>query len=387
MKHYLLWASLIAGFSVYAQTEFSQSSNQNIWVGNSAACTTSGPGTIHNNSFIRVFDTDDYNVQDTVFFVYIKLAVESTSGGSYDIIGRVHELNGTLQFGNMSLLAADTTAVYPDSTLYRMIIPIKDGYALPGDTLVAEVFTPLNASIIFFPGSNPYVESGPSYMAASGCGFFEPTTFSSIGYPQIKLLLSLWVNHKPVLNDFSVSVFKDNELAFLKSDFDNAMNDYDNDTVGMVRINTLPASGILKQDGIALNVGDTVYSDELALLTYMPNAGYSGNDAFDVQVRDAFHWSNTMTTIDITVINWQLGLNESLQQDMVIYPNPASSNITIQTPVATGDILVFDAVGALVKSHSLSSGSTLDVSELESGIYFVVLNSGSQVSVQQFVRE
>lgn len=368
-----------------AQTRLTQNSQHNIWVGNSAACTTSGPGTIHNNSFLRVFDTDDHNVMDTVFFVYIELGVESTSGGNYDLIGRVHQLNGVLQFSNMSVMAADTAAVYPDSTIYKMIIPMQDGYALPGDTLVCEVFAPLNGAITFFPGSNPYVESGPSYLAASGCGMAEPTTYASIGYTQVKLVLNLWVNHKPFMNDMAMSVFKDEVLSFTKYDFDNSMNDFDSDTTGMIRIESLPLSGSLALNSVPLNVGDTVNSDELAQITYTPNLGYYGADSFNIRAHDAYHWANNTSAVHITVINWQLGVSDLSEFQIELFPNPSDEFIYVKNFNPLWKISLYNSSGVVIERFINTEGrmSTVD---LASGIYYLVIDMENSITVSSFIK-
>lgn len=371
---------------LFAQTRLTQNSQHNIWVGNSAACTTSGPGTIHNNSFLRVFDTDDHNVLDTIFFVYIELGVESTSGGNYDLIGRVHELNGVLQFSNMSLIAADTAAVYPDSTIYKMIIPMQDGYALPGDTLVCEVFAPLNAAITFFPGSNPYVESGPSYIAASGCGMAEPTTYASIGYTQVKLVLNLWVNHKPFMNDLALSVFKDEVLSFTKSDFDNSMSDFDSDTTGMIRVESLPLSGTLALNSVALNIGDTVYSDELSQLTYTPNTGFYGADNFSIRAHDAYHWANNTTAVNITVINWQLGITDLSTLNIELFPNPVDEFVYVKNYNPSWKILLYNSSGAMIE-QSVNSEGRIATGYLASGIYYLVIDMQGSVAVSTFIKK
>src|SRR5688572_20988351 len=105
MKKLILVVSLSAAFTLHGQTMLTQSSNQTIWAGDSAACTVSGTFTIQDNSFIRVFDINTFSIQDTAFFVYLQLGVESTSGGAYNLIGKVHKLQDTLLFANMTLLA------------------------------------------------------------------------------------------------------------------------------------------------------------------------------------------------------------------------------------------------------------------------------------------
>lgn len=385
MEKILLTLLFFVTLGSQAQTRLTHSTNQNVWANNSAACTTSGPGTIHNNSFIRVFDTDEFNVQDSVFFVYIELGVESTSGGNYDLIGRIHELNGSLAFANMTLLAADTAAVYPDSVVYKMTIPIKEGHALPGDTIITEVFAPLNPVIIFFPGSNPYAETDPSYIAAAGCGLLEPTDYETIGFPSRHLVLNLWVNHKPTLNTISSSVFKNNELSFQKSEFDAAVFDHDSDTIGMIRVESLPANGLLELASVAVSIGDTIYGNELDQLTYTPDTDYSGSDNFTVRIRDAYHWANNTTDVDITVFNWQLALNEQVTNQISLLPNPASDHVTVQCAEQITAVRLFNSLGDEIEINWLTY-QAISVEGLATGTYFVLIETELGWSVERLIK-
>jgi hypothetical protein len=386
MKKTLLAFGSFIMFAAYSQTPLYQNSNENIWAGQSVACTTTGPGTIHDNKFLRVFDTDNFAaIQDTAFFVYIEMAVQECTGGAYNLIGRVYKLDGVLQYSNMTLISDDTAATYPDSSLYRMKIPFTEGYALPGDTVVTEVYAPVNAAIIFFPGANPYVESGPSYISAPGCAFPEPVTFASLSYPGVKLILKLWVNQKPVLNDFSTSVFKDNSISFIKADFDASMTDFDSDTINMVRIQTLPTNGTLTLNGNLVAAGDTVLSHQIDSLSYLPNLAYSGTDLFTVLVKDNYHWSNMNTTISIDVLDWQLGVKESNLSDAKVYPNPTSNTLTIDLDNTIESLKIYDQQGRLVKTL-IGSSKTIDVSMFANGIYFIELKTSGNTSFVKFVK-
>lgn len=385
MKKALLLFSCGLLFKTYSQTPLFQNSNEHIWAGHSVACTTTGPGTIHDNKFIRVFDTDTFDIQDTAFFLYIEMAVQQTSGGPYDLIGRVYELNGSLLYANMSLIADDTAAVYPDSSIYRMKIPLDEGYALPGDTLVTEVYAPLNDTIIFFAGSNPYLETGPSYLAAPGCGFIEPTTMADLSNPQVKLILKLWVNQKPSLNSISTYVFKDDTLDFTKTEFDAAMADFDSDTISLLQITALPLNGILRMNGFPMNVGDTVLSYQIDSLSYIPNSAYVGLDAFTVRVKDGYHWSNTSGDIQIDVLNWQLGINEVVNSNDLVYPNPVHDFLTVNLQEPPKFFKVIDVFGREIQLKQLDN-SRFDVSELPAGTYFFVAESNVGISVNRFVK-
>jgi len=384
MKRTCLVAYFLSTFFLYAQTEFTHNTNHNIWNSGSAACTTPGPLTIHDNSFIRVFETNDFGIMDTAFFVYIQMGIQTTSGGAYDITGRIHKLHDTLLFANMTLLAADTAAVFADSAIYKMKIPIKDGYALPGDTLVTEVFAPVSPVVVFYPGTNPYAETSPSYIAAAGCGLLEPTEYSAIGYPNAHLALNLWVNQKPSMADLSLSVFKNNMLDFQKADFDAAWMDHDNDTLHFIRIETLPPAGNLELNGVAVNAGDTIYSAELATLSYTPLANYVGNDIFKVRVKDGYHWANNTTQVNLTVFDWAVGIEEKNGAAFSMYPNPGSAVITVSSDEKIQEIRVFDSKGSNLRINA--QNNQFDISELPAGTYFVVVTTETGTTVEKLVK-
>ena len=385
MKKLLFLLMVMAVFAASGQTILTQSTDPDIFPGSLAACNTSGPGTIEDNHFMRIFDTDNYNVQDTVFFLHIEMAVDNTSGGPYNLVGRVHEIEGAALFSNMTLLATDTAAVFADSGVYKMIIPFKNGYALPGDSIVAEVFAAQNGLIVFNPGTNPYPETGPSLLVAPACGLTEPTAYSSIGFANIKLLLNLWVNHKPVLNDITTSVFKDNVLNFAKADFDAAFTDHDADTVEMLRILALPVNGTVENNGVPVVVGDTVYCNEIDLLTYTPEAGFFGADSFKVAARDNSHWSNDSATIAITVLNWQVSVEENTSQKIELYPNPANDFVYLRSTEKIEALYLYSATGAVLDRPSVSDAA-IDLSALPGGVYFIAIRCGDTWTVEQIVK-
>jgi hypothetical protein len=386
VKFNFVWIVIfLLGQVSFAQTVMFQNSSEIIWSGNSESCVTSGPGTIEDNRFMRVFDTDDYSIQDTAFFVYLEFAVESTSGGSYELVGRVHQLNDLLLLSNMDLLAADTISIYPDSSLYRMQLFFKDGYALPGDTLVAELFAPLNPSVFFLPGSNPYLESGLSYIVAPACGLWEPTAFDDISFPEIKLILKLAVNQKPFLSGLNVTVFKNGNYTFKKSEFVSGFSDYDSDTLHALRIVELPLHGTLTLDGIPLIIMDTIDVDEILNLAYTPNTDYVGLDSFSIQAGDAYHWSWDSSFVSLDVINWQLGLIEKSGHSIRLSPNPANDFLIVHIEEPINAHHVYNSLGQLMNVPR--RGNELDVSNLPAGNYWVKLQFENRQVTQPFIKE
>lgn len=71
-----------------------------------------------------------------------------------------------------------------------------------------------------------------------------------------------------------------------------------------------------------------------------------------------------------------------------IYPNPATHNITIKTDSTFNKIEVLNFLGQLVISRpEVCNNTTLDVSHLTNGIYFVRVISETGVNVQKFVKQ
>lgn len=72
-----------------------------------------------------------------------------------------------------------------------------------------------------------------------------------------------------------------------------------------------------------------------------------------------------------------------------IFPNPTSSQLRL-TPAFEGEysIRIFDVTGKLISTEKfLQNTSTVNVSNYKSGIYFIELNNGFQVSTLKFVVE
>lgn len=78
-------------------------------------------------------------------------------------------------------------------------------------------------------------------------------------------------------------------------------------------------------------------------------------------------------------------IGEPTLEGVSVYPNPASSNITVSLPdhISEGTATLFDAKGRLVQTHSLSETvSTLDISSLSAGVYVVEINNTIGQSAQ-----
>lgn len=94
---------------------------------------------------------------------------------------------------------------------------------------------------------------------------------------------------------------------------------------------------------------------------------------YNVTVTDA----NGCTTTTQVIVSSTVGINESNVNAFKLYPNPTNGIMTIESTL-TGNVnvKVMDAVGKLVMNTIINNAkSTIDLTSLERGVYFIQLNN------------
>jgi hypothetical protein len=84
-------------------------------------------------------------------------------------------------------------------------------------------------------------------------------------------------------------------------------------------------------------------------------------------------------------------INFDLNNNIVLYPNPAknSINVNVASEVRLKSIAIYNPLGQLVKTFEaseLSSSSSIEVSELKKGTYFMEINSNQGKTTKKFVK-
>lgn len=77
---------------------------------------------------------------------------------------------------------------------------------------------------------------------------------------------------------------------------------------------------------------------------------------------------------------------EKIEENVFVYPNPATNELNIISTKVLDQVQIFSRDGKLVKSESLTSTS-IDVSDLNPGIYILQLQWEDAVSVVKFVKQ
>lgn len=127
-----------------------------------------------------------------------------------------------------------------------------------------------------------------------------------------------------------------------------------------------------------------------ATIALITQAGFSASQYEYDTLRTAKWWSDDVnvrfpliemeyeTNGDAIVVDWletfpAVGINKSsLVNDVALYPNPASTEITLTTElIENNSIAILDVTGKLVKEISFTTNKiNISVSELDNGIYF-----------------
>jgi len=102
----------------------------------------------------------------------------------------------------------------------------------------------------------------------------------------------------------------------------------------------------------------------------------------------AFNHSDTQFGT-ITVVDIIDGIEENTLIDFFIYPNPVESEVNILTKTQIEKIEVLDVSRTVQKQENpidFNGSYSLDVSELETGIYFIIVHSGEFKGVKRFIK-
>jgi len=88
----------------------------------------------------------------------------------------------------------------------------------------------------------------------------------------------------------------------------------------------------------------------------------------------------------ITISNQSIGINESFSSNLYIYPNPANSQLTINTKEQIQSIHIIDVTGKTVKTIT-PKGNTIEVSDLTKGIYFLQAQTENGIVNTRFIKQ
>lgn len=122
-------------------------------------------------------------------------------------------------------------------------------------------------------------------------------------------------------------------------------------------------------------------------LTQTPNTGTVVGVGSHLITMVATSGTSTVTRTFTLTVTPSLGVAENDKKNIVVYPNPTSSNLTIQGEFDSEEsITIFNLLGQKVMEHTIDSNEqVVNVSKLASGVYTIYFNSSK--ATFKFIKE
>ncbi|MCZ8196138.1 MAG: T9SS type A sorting domain-containing protein [Flavobacterium sp.] len=79
--------------------------------------------------------------------------------------------------------------------------------------------------------------------------------------------------------------------------------------------------------------------------------------------------------------------NFDMEPEITLFPNPASTTLNINSKSEINSVAIYNTLGQLVLDFSIKTISSLDVSSLKSGNYFLKINSTTGIKTERFIKE
>lgn len=122
-------------------------------------------------------------------------------------------------------------------------------------------------------------------------------------------------------------------------------------------------------------------------LTQTPNTGTVVGVGSHLITMVATSGASTVTRTFTLTVTPSLGVAENDKKNIVVYPNPTSSDLTIQGEFDSDEsITIFNLLGQKVMEHTIDSNEqVVNVSKLASGVYTIYFNSSK--ATFKFIKE
>ncbi|KXK38878.1 MAG: T9SS type A sorting domain-containing protein [Saprospiraceae bacterium] len=206
---------------------------------------------------------------------------------------------------------------------------------------------------------------------------------------EIELCANVALNPPALVNNNSLNINTGDTqpitVDLLKSE------DQDNGDAELIyTLVTIPAEGVLMINGYPAQVGNEFTQQDIneGKLTYWNSQARKAGDAFKFTVRDNNGGWIGITTFNID-IQQVVSTEDAVFPTIIVYPNPASDIIHIQTAsdVTITSFTITDITGKSILNHSASGNHiSIDASQLSSGIYMIRIKAGDYMVTKKLVK-
>jgi hypothetical protein len=132
-------------------------------------------------------------------------------------------------------------------------------------------------------------------------------------------------------------------------------------------------------------------ADGCVLISGTPSAGSAGSYTVTASItaNTSFGAVPASGTWPLTVTGTAGVKHITEASQFFIAPNPATSELFISSTTHFGKVQVIDALGKVVLSHdaNYAAQTTINISSLNKGVYFLQLNDGANVTSKKFIKD
>lgn len=143
--------------------------------------------------------------------------------------------------------------------------------------------------------------------------------------------------------------------------------------------------------GIISKVGDNHYGSEVTLtVTPAENFVFLNWTEDDVVVSEDESYTFTLTDNHYFIAHLRdvTSVGENAQQALNIYPNPVNDKLFIEANETISNVEIYNITGVKVLSQKCNSDKVeIEVSELQSGIYFIKMINGNSTETRSFIKK
>lgn len=133
--------------------------------------------------------------------------------------------------------------------------------------------------------------------------------------------------------------------------------------------------------------GETIYTNGEGLASvYLDNGTYQYTISMDSYISCSDSVTIDGDDVEKRITLTRTGIEESVADDVVLYPNPFANVVSIRGNIYVDHVEVFNLQGQEVKNILLNGANTIEVGELKQGVYIFILhtNSGNRLIKKMF---
>ncbi len=182
----------------------------------------------------------------------------------------------------------------------------------------------------------------------------------------------------PVVKDIAKTGYMDTTTEFTAADFSNnfVSSCSNNRALAEIKIVTLPNFGVLKLSGNNVTANQTISTNDLANLTYVPNVGYIGTDSFSWGGGDGTLASTNQANVNLTILSTTFSSSSSSFSNAA----PVISSINASSGAGAANGVIGSVATFIINGANFADNPTVKLVNGKN-FYEVVVNNATNEQI------